>query len=201
MSFVADVRLAGLLHDVGKLRRSPMPWSRSLPPLSDAEWLTDAIPPGARRRAAAERCGARRRARTDPLPPRAPGRQEAIRAAWSGEEIPLGARILAVADGYEAMTSERVYRRAPGSGAGARCGGAATGTSSTARWSRRSSRSGDGPAAACCASGGASRARTGDLWLPSSVSQLSYSPRKLEVARPFVSPPPGSSWSGPIADT
>ena len=30
----------------------------------------------------------------------------------SGEEIPLLARILAVADAYDAMTSDRVYRRA-----------------------------------------------------------------------------------------
>jgi HD-GYP domain-containing protein (c-di-GMP phosphodiesterase class II) len=30
----------------------------------------------------------------------------------SGEEIPLEARILAVADAYEAMTCDRVYRRA-----------------------------------------------------------------------------------------
>ncbi len=29
-----------------------------------------------------------------------------------GEEIPLGARILAVVDAYEAMTSDRVYRKA-----------------------------------------------------------------------------------------
>jgi HD-GYP domain-containing protein (c-di-GMP phosphodiesterase class II) len=30
----------------------------------------------------------------------------------AGEEIPLGARILAVADSYEAMTSDRPYRKA-----------------------------------------------------------------------------------------
>jgi putative nucleotidyltransferase with HDIG domain len=32
----------------------------------------------------------------------------------SGEAIPLGSRIIIVADAYEAMTSDRVYRKAPG---------------------------------------------------------------------------------------
>lgn len=31
-----------------------------------------------------------------------------------GEEIPLGARIVAIVDAYDAMTADRVYRRAPG---------------------------------------------------------------------------------------
>ena len=31
---------------------------------------------------------------------------------WAGEKIPLGARILAVADAYDAMTSDRAYRQA-----------------------------------------------------------------------------------------
>ena len=30
----------------------------------------------------------------------------------AGEEIPLGARIIAVCDAYDAMTSDRLYRRA-----------------------------------------------------------------------------------------
>ena len=38
----------------------------------------------------------------------------AIRAGCAGDEIPLEARILAVADSYEAMTNDRVYRRAIG---------------------------------------------------------------------------------------
>jgi HD-GYP domain-containing protein (c-di-GMP phosphodiesterase class II) len=31
-----------------------------------------------------------------------------------GEQIPLGARIVALVDAYDAMTSDRVYRKAPG---------------------------------------------------------------------------------------
>ena len=31
-----------------------------------------------------------------------------------GEEIPIGSRVLIVADAYEAMTSNRIYRKAPG---------------------------------------------------------------------------------------
>jgi HD-GYP domain-containing protein (c-di-GMP phosphodiesterase class II) len=33
-------------------------------------------------------------------------------AGLAGEDIPLGARILACADAFDAMTSDRVYRRA-----------------------------------------------------------------------------------------
>jgi putative nucleotidyltransferase with HDIG domain len=32
----------------------------------------------------------------------------------SGEEIPIGSRIVAVVDAYDAMTSDRIYRKAPG---------------------------------------------------------------------------------------
>ena len=45
----------------------------------------------------------------DPRPPRASGWQ-GYPYGLSGDEIPLEARILAVADAYEAMTADRVYR-------------------------------------------------------------------------------------------
>ena len=38
----------------------------------------------------------------------------------AGEEIPLGARIVAVCDAYEAMTTDRAYRRAIGHAAACR---------------------------------------------------------------------------------
>ena len=46
------------------------------------------------------------------LPPRALGRHAAIRSASKGKDIPLIARIISVADTYDAMTSDRAYRRA-----------------------------------------------------------------------------------------
>ncbi len=53
-------------------------------------------------------------------PPRAPRRPRLSARARRPTEIPLEARILAVADAYEAMTSDRVYRKAIGAGGGAR---------------------------------------------------------------------------------
>ena len=42
-------------------------------------------------------------------PPRAVGRHR-LPGAARGDEIPLGARIIFVADAYDAMTSDRAYR-------------------------------------------------------------------------------------------
>ena len=98
-----------------------------------------------------------------------------------GDDIPLEARILAVADSYEAMTNDRLYRRAIGRWRAATSCGAMPARSSTRSSSRRSC----GPSNATARSGlaeeqrsGASRARTGDLLAASqTLSQLSYSPR------------------------
>ena len=53
-------------------------------------------------------------------PPRAPRRPRLPAAGLADDEIPLEAKILAVADSYEAMTSDRVYRKAIGARGGAR---------------------------------------------------------------------------------
>jgi hypothetical protein len=37
--------------------------------------------------------------------------EEVIQTGWSGEAIPLYSRIIAVADSYDAMTSDRPYRK------------------------------------------------------------------------------------------
>ena len=68
------------------------------------------------RRSARGCCPARagRPAPLDPRPPRAPRRARLPLRPRAADEIPLEARILAVADAYEAMTADRVYRRALG---------------------------------------------------------------------------------------
>ena len=53
-----------------------------------------------------------------------------------GQEIPLGARIMAVADTYDAITSDRPYRKAASHDSRSRRSSAARGASSTPRsWS------------------------------------------------------------------
>ena len=47
-----------------------------------------------------------------PLPPRELGRQRLSRRASSATDIPIGARILSVVDCFDALTSDRPYRRA-----------------------------------------------------------------------------------------
>ena len=44
-------------------------------------------------------------------PPRALGRRR-LPEGLAGEEIPLGARVIFVADAFDAMTSNRLYRQA-----------------------------------------------------------------------------------------
>ena len=114
---VERVRLAGVLHDVGKIGVS----GRGSVEARAAERRRvgrDEDAPG-------DRCppvltaGVRRRARLDPRPPRA-ARRERLSIRPGARQIPLEARILAVADAFEAMTADRVYRPAIGARGGAR---------------------------------------------------------------------------------
>jgi diguanylate cyclase (GGDEF)-like protein/putative nucleotidyltransferase with HDIG domain len=104
---VERVRLAGLLHDLGKIG-VPDPILRKPGALTEAEWNEMRKHPelGARILSGAN---------LDDLSAwvlahheRPDGR--GYPSGLSGEEIPLEARILAVADSFEAMTSDRVYR-------------------------------------------------------------------------------------------
>jgi len=106
---VERVRLAGVVHDVGKIG-VPDAILQKPGPLDDAEFaeMMNHAELGARILAAAnlEDLSAWVHAHHE----RPDGR--GYPRGLAGEAIPLEARILAVADSYEAMTSDRVYRLA-----------------------------------------------------------------------------------------
>jgi len=105
---VAGLRTAAFLHDLGRLDVPAEVWSRA-GALSEEEWVQVRAHPAR---------GARRLASLDfPWPVAAIVRAQQER--WDGtgypdglfgEAIPLGARILAVADAYNAMRSPRPHR-------------------------------------------------------------------------------------------
>ena len=104
------IRLAGLLHDVGKLalERSVL---HKTGPLSQDEWRQVREHPGL----SAHIIGGV--AHFAPFLPGARHHHERYDGrgypdGLSGTEIPLDARVLAVADAYDAMTSDRSYRGA-----------------------------------------------------------------------------------------
>jgi putative nucleotidyltransferase with HDIG domain len=115
---VESVRLAALLHDVGKIGVPDRILFDASPIVGDDVALM---------RSHAE-LGARITANAAILSHTAPvirahherwdGRTEGPFAGYpaglKGEEIPLGARIIAVADAYDTMTTNRPYRKAPG---------------------------------------------------------------------------------------
>ena len=106
---VERVRLAGILHDIGKIAVPDAVLSKP-GKLTDEEWtemrkhpeVGALIVDGAELKDVAAWVGAHHE-RPD---------GGGYPAGLEGEEIPLEARILAVADAYEAMTCDRVYRRA-----------------------------------------------------------------------------------------
>ena len=105
---VERVRLAGILHDIGKLG-VPDPILRKAGKLDDGEWTEMRKHPelGARILAGANledisRWVLHHHERPDGL-----GYPHGL----ARDEIPIEARILAVADAFEAMTADRVYRR------------------------------------------------------------------------------------------
>ena len=113
---VERVRLAGVLHDIGKIGISDV-ILRKPGPLDDAEWAEMRRHPeiGARILGASEFDDIRGWVLAHHERPDGRGYPHGKRA----DEIPLEAKILAVADAYEAMTSDRVYRDSIG-GAAAR---------------------------------------------------------------------------------
>jgi two-component system cell cycle response regulator len=108
---VERVRLAGVLHDIGKIGLSDAILGKP-GPLDEEEWEEMKRHPeiGARILAAGEFDDIREWVIAHHERPDGRGYPRGLR----DEDIPLEAKILAVADAYEAMTSDRVYRAALG---------------------------------------------------------------------------------------
>jgi diguanylate cyclase (GGDEF)-like protein/putative nucleotidyltransferase with HDIG domain len=106
---VERVRLAGILHDIGKIAVSDS-ILRKPGPLEDHEWQEIRRHPelGARILGSRELVDIREWVMASHERPDGKGYPRGLR----GEEIPIESRILAVADAYEAMTGDRVYRPA-----------------------------------------------------------------------------------------
>jgi putative nucleotidyltransferase with HDIG domain len=104
---VERVRLAGVLHDIGKTGVSDRLLSKA-GPLEPEEWRSIRTHPeiGARLLAHPEFDDLRAWVLAHHERPDGKGYPHGL----AGDEIPLEARILAVADAYEAMTSDRPYR-------------------------------------------------------------------------------------------
>jgi diguanylate cyclase (GGDEF)-like protein/putative nucleotidyltransferase with HDIG domain len=104
---VERVRLAGLLHDIGKVG-IPDDILRKAGPLDDDEWEQIGRHPeiAARILGTRELVDIREWILTHHERPDGKGYPRGL----AGTEIPLEGRILAVADAYEAMTADRVYR-------------------------------------------------------------------------------------------
>ena len=105
---VERIRLAGILHDVGRVALPDSVVSKQ-GPLTDAEWAWVRAHPaiGARMVATTEYDDIRSWILFHHERPDGHGYPEGRR-----EDVPLEAAIIAVADAYEAMTSERPYRPA-----------------------------------------------------------------------------------------
>jgi diguanylate cyclase (GGDEF)-like protein/putative nucleotidyltransferase with HDIG domain len=108
---VERVRLAGVLHDVGKIGVSDRVIAKP-GPLDADEWREMRTHPEIGARLLAHPEFDDLRAWVHSHHERPDGRGYPL--GLSGDSIPLEARILAVADAYEAMTADRAYRSAMG---------------------------------------------------------------------------------------
>jgi diguanylate cyclase (GGDEF)-like protein len=107
---LANIRLAAMLHDVGKVH-VPEAILRKPGPLDEAEWAEVARHPVVGAEIVARVEG------LDEIGPWIRHSHERIDGTGyldglAGDEIPLASRILLVADAFDAMTSDRSYRRA-----------------------------------------------------------------------------------------
>jgi response regulator RpfG family c-di-GMP phosphodiesterase len=105
---VARIRTAAAIHDVGKIE-TPKAILHKAGRLTDEEYEVIKQPSRAMR-ALDGRGAARSRADIDGPPPSRAPRRHRVSGPPIRQEIPLGARIIAVADTFDAITSERTYR-------------------------------------------------------------------------------------------
>jgi diguanylate cyclase (GGDEF)-like protein/putative nucleotidyltransferase with HDIG domain len=110
-SHVERVRVAGLLHDIGKIG-VPDSVLRKPGKLDDDEWAMMQAHPeiGARLLASVDANDIRTWVLAHHERPDGRGYPHGL----GNDDIPIEAKILSVADAYEAMTADRVYRSAPG---------------------------------------------------------------------------------------
>jgi putative nucleotidyltransferase with HDIG domain len=108
---VARLRLAGILHDIGKVG-IPDTVLQKAGPLTEEEWQQMRRHPeiGAQLLGGGELAEIRAWLLAHHERPDGNGYPSGVTA----DEIPLEARILSVADAFEAMTSDRIYRPAIG---------------------------------------------------------------------------------------
>ncbi|HEU0003962.1 MAG TPA: diguanylate cyclase [Ktedonobacteraceae bacterium] len=105
------VRLAALLHDIGKVG-VPHEILRKPGPLTDDEWSVMRRHPKIGRQILAQAGGKFEMLSYIVVAHHERWDGKGYPYGLSGEAIPLGARILAVADSFDAMTSDRPYRKA-----------------------------------------------------------------------------------------
>ena len=104
------LRIAGQLHDIGKIGMPETPAQQAGPARRRGVQDGHAAPPP-RASASAGRCAPCRPCSRSSATTTSASTAAATRTACVGEAIPIGARILGLADAYDALTSARSYRR------------------------------------------------------------------------------------------